>query len=1022
MTVMAMVLLVVAGVFVSLLLAIERFDHEVVQRHTDMEALVTANRAERSTVDLETGIRGFLLTREPRFLEPYWAALHDLPGELSSLKGEVAHDRPQLDVVARLAGGISSYEQSYARPLVKSGSDLSRPQIVAVTSAGKTRFDALRDLFARFDSTEQAEALRGDGSTSSSRLIALAAASGGFLMIVLLIGGLAVALQRWILAPVRGVAAAAVRRMHGERGVRVPEGGRGEIASLGRSFNSMAEALEERDRRLVIAHSRLEGILEHTSAIIYIKDVHGRYLLVNRAFEAARDLVAENVLGQTERAFSPPDVAHQIALDDKAVVETGELAYGEYTVPTPRGPRTYLTVKFLIPAPEGGEPTIGGISTDITEHKQALLSALEASRLKSQFVANMSHEIRTPLSGVIGLTNLLRETNLDPLQREYVDSLATSGEALLAVIGDILDFSKIEAGRLDLDLTEFDLRELVEESCLMVAQRAHVKGLELNHWVDADVPEQVVGDRGRLRQILLNLLSNAVKFTSEGEVVVRVSCAEARLVRFEVFDTGIGISPEQTEGLFEAFSQADQSTTRKYGGTGLGLAISRELTALMGGDIRAERREAGGSVFSFTAELPQTSGELARRPASLSGIRALVVDDNETNRTVLRQYLTAWGIECDVTDTPGRALEKLTRASDQGKPFALVLLDYHLPEMDGIELAAAIRDHTGLPEIAILLLSSSSVDPADVAESGIAQQLLKPPRQSDLYDSISVAVGAAEPHTGEIAAQRTDAAPDRDAPLVLIAEDNEVNQVVAATMLRQRGLRTEIANNGLEAVTMSATGAYAAIFMDCQMPELDGYEATKRIRDSQTDGRVPIIAMTANAMPGDRERCLAAGMDDYLAKPLDPGELDAALAQWLPAVKVSQGAKGGQEDTPNASAGNELLLDEDTIARLRQDFAVELRQRLLGTFEEQLAARLPELQAALERHDVEELRRLLHLLKGSSATIGANAFSDACRELEHEAAGGEEPDGLDGLPALGAATITALRAELLRTEPSIAIY
>ncbi len=747
--VMGIVLLVVAGVFLSLVLAIERFNRQVDVRHREVEALLTANLAERSTVDLETGIRGFLLTRQASFLQPYTEAVQNLPAELSAWKTEEAADPRQLALVSGLTSAIASYEQNYARPLVRGGLNLSQKQVASVTSEGKVRLDTLRNLFARFDSSEQALATQGDTTTNSSAQTTLVIASGGFLIILLLVGGLAAALQGWILAPVRGLAQAAVRRMHGERGVRVPERGRGEIASLGRSFNAMAEALEERDRRLVVAHGRLEGILEHTSAIVYVKDAEGRYLLVNRAFEAARDLVAENVLGSTERAFSPPEAAEQIARDDKRVIETGEMLNGEYTVPTPRGLRTFLTVKFRIPAPEGGEATIGGISTDITEHKQALLTAMEASRMKSQFVANMSHEIRTPLSGVIGLTNLLRSTELEPIQREYVDALATSGEALLAVIGDILDFSKIEAGRLELDRTDFDLRELVEESCLMVAQRAHAKGLELTHWVEPDVPELVSGDRGRLRQILLNLLSNAVKFTADGGIVVHVSQQAGTLVRFEVSDTGIGITPEQTARLFASFSQADESTTRKYGGTGLGLAISRELSALMGGEIGAQPRDPAGSVFWFTAELPRISGEQPMRPANLSGVRALVVDGNDTNRIVLRQYLAAWGIECVVASDAEGALNALTRARDAGRPFSLALLDDNLPGMDGFELATVIGGRTDAADTAILLLSSNPVDPERATAAGIAQQLLKPPRQSDLYDAISLAIGFSEPQLDE---------------------------------------------------------------------------------------------------------------------------------------------------------------------------------------------------------------------------------------------------------------------------------
>jgi two-component system sensor histidine kinase/response regulator len=523
--------------------------------------------------------------------------------------------------------------------------------------------------------------------------------------------------------------------------------------------------------------------------------------------------------------------------------------------------------------------TIGCVR-DITPRKEALAVVVEASRLKSEWVANMSHEIRTPLNGVIGMTALLHDTDLDPVQREYAHSLSVSADALLAVISDILDFSKIEAGHVDLDPTSFDLRVALEEACQMLAGRAHFKGLELSHWVDDDVPMTVFGDRARLRQIVLNLLTNAVKFTAAGEIVLRVSRREGDHLHFAVSDTGVGIDDVDPWRLFEEFAQADQSTTREYGGTGLGLAISRRLAERMGGEIGAEPRSSGGSVFWFTVALPgvDTSAQPARRHTDLAGARALIVDANATNRTILEHYLTAWGLACESVDRPQAAIDALELASQRGRPFQIALLDFNLPHMNGLELACEIRARPALRELRLVMLSSSPVERDALAAAGVSALLAKPARQSQLYEAIADADATLEPGSPPSA----QAEPETRGLTVLIAEDNEINREVAAALLAKRGLRTAMAVDGREAVEMAAATAYAAILMDCQMPELDGYEATRRIRAAEHGDHVPIIAVTAHSMPGDRDRCLAAGMDDYLSKPILLKNLDVILQRWLP--------------------------------------------------------------------------------------------------------------------------------------------
>jgi PAS domain S-box-containing protein len=758
-------------------------------------------------------------------------------------------------------------------------------------------------------------------------------------------------------------------------------------------------ARKQAEQALRDSEALYHSLVETLPLNVFRKDRQGRFTFGNQRFAESLGRPLDEILGKTDYAFFPPELAAKYQADDQKVLATGQVFEDVEEHYRPDGTKIYVQV-LKAPVFDSHGQIVGteSIFWDVTARKlaeealqQAKAEAEAASRAKSEFLTNISHEIRTPMNAILGMTELVLDTPLTVEQRDCLSIVQKSAESLLGVINDILDFSKIEAGKLDLDERPFQLRDCLGDALITLALRAHQQGLELIYHVAPNVPDALQGDSGRLRQVLLNLVGNAIKFTERGEVLVRVGLESSKAseaapastpltthLHFEVSDTGIGIPAEKQQMIFAPFVQVDGSTTRRYGGTGLGLAIAARLVELMRGHIWVESGLGQGSTFHFSAQfgvcpelIPPPTGDVVQ----LRGLPVLIVDDNATNRLILEETLLHWMMKPTAVANAAAALEVLRSASAAGQPFALVLLDSHMPEMDGFALARQIRHEPNLARATVMMLTSSE-QPGDVArcrESGIASYLVKPVRQAELWRALLAALGAVP----ELQRQDRSAvpAPNKGRPLrVLLVEDNLVNQKLALRLLQKRDHSVTVAANGKEALALLDQNVFDLILMDVQMPEMDGFQATAAIRRRErgTARRLPILAMTAYAMKGDQERCLAAGMDGYISKPVRVQELYDAierLASDAPSPRPPQACR--EEESVDWASSLEYVGGDR-----------QLLKDLMEVFLQTCPEWLEEVRTGLARQDAAQVQRAAHKLKGTLGNFGAQVAFDAALQIE----------------------------------------
>ena len=806
----------------------------------------------------------------------------------------------------------------------------------------------------------------------------------------------------------------------------------GKITGL-RSTLQDISALKRIEADLREAEEKYRSIFEHAIEGIFQSTQEGSYMSVNPALAeifgyASPDEMMRSVTHIGRQLYVDPNRRQQFAT---LIAEKDSVRDFESEVRRRNGSVIWVSERArAVRDIDGKLLYYEGTVEDITARRQAEATirqtrdtALESARMKSEFLANMSHEIRTPMNGIMGMAGLLLDMDLTPKQRDFAQTISSSAESLLTIINDILDFSKIEAGMMTFEEIDFDLASVVEGAVELLATRAASKGIELASLVASNIPTQLRGDPGRLRQVLTNLVANAVKFTSAGEVVVRAELIDESdheiALRFRVTDTGIGIEPSVQSQLFQAFVQADGSTTRKFGGTGLGLAISRQLVERMGGKIGVESAEGKGSTFWFTARLVKQPGHVmknAPRP-EIQNKRVLLVDDNATSRQILHHLTSAWGIADQQAATGIEAVTLLGRAAARGQPFEAVVLDAQMPGMSGFDLARTIKSDPRLQSPRLIMLTS--LDRCDDAEAmqdaGIDALLTKPLKQSALrhclIEMLSTSHSSREVKAGLVVLERKRSAAAANVPKlrILIAEDNVVNQKVALHQLQKLGYLADVVDNGRAALDALEISHYDLVFMDCQMPQLDGYAATRRLREWERSGRKTwVVAMTAHSLEGDREKCLAAVMDDYVSKPVKIEDLHGAIQRYLGLRDIG---KDPDQPTPIDLNAIESFRDLDGAG------GDELLVKLIDVFLENTPKILAEARAALTNHASPQLARAAHTLKGSCSNFGADRMRTACQQLESLANRGAI-DGAEELLVAVEREFSYVRVALERERPS----
>ena len=813
------------------------------------------------------------------------------------------------------------------------------------------------------------------------------------------------------LGTLRMLAVSANRFSQGDHAVRVEATGAPEVRSAAEAFNNMANNIESLIASLGESEAnnrRLAAIVKQSSEAIWTRDLDGRITTWNAGATLLFGYSAEEAVGHslTLDRTSAEDMQRRLER-----LKAGETFSYETKAVTKSGRELDIEVAAA-PLHDENSRVVGKICVahDVTQRKRVeeeLYAAREAAeaanQAKSTFLAKMSHEIRTPMNGVLGMTELLLETGLTGAQRRFAETVQRSGKSLLGIINDILDFSKIEAGKLNLEHIDFDLRQTVEDTVELLAERAQSKGLELVCALPVNLVPRVKGDPLRLGQVLTNLVGNAIKFTDRGEVTVSASCLEDTLdsvaLRFEVTDTGPGISKEAQGRIFENFTQADGSTTRSHGGTGLGLPISKQLVEMMGGTMHVESVPGVGSTFWFAVRFDKHEGQAQGELVSynkLEGIRALVVAPNATTRNILHVQMTNWGMSNRTVETPDQALDMLTQAAARGAPYDVVIIDTALEASGALKLAKAIKVSPALADARTIMLMpvGRQGDIREVRHAGVRMCLSKPVRQSALYDCLVNVMSRTEESNANVQIAEAPPAPVRrhNRRRLLLAEDNPVNQEVALGILQIEGYQVTVAKNGAEAVEAFSKSAFDLVLMDCHMPEMDGFEATRKIREMEKQAslkRIPIVALTANAMQQDREECLNAGMDDHLSKPYSRLQMRETLDRWLHQENAEAMPTSTAETVTAEPVGQVIsILDRTAVDGLRAlatSDNPDLLKRIIDAYLEDAPKLIEKMKQALDRDDTFELAKAAHTLKSSSGNVGALELSDRCKQLEASA-------------------------------------